>query len=133
MTTLTHPVLLCPDLSSPPLSTVACSVPMSHLGSEDTDAIHPHQFDWQTFTKTSRGSNFPVPPIRCLLLLVACFSRLSVSVSFLPFIVQFLSPPFLVSSPPVLSSEQPHRTSLLKQRPNRKHGKSVPMHLDPPS
>lgn len=133
MTTLTHPVLLCPDLSSPPLSTVACSVPVSHLGSEDTDAIHPHQFDWQTFTKTSRGSNFPVPPIRCLLLLVACFSRLSVSVSSFPFIVQFLSPPFLVSSPPVLSSEQPDRTSLLKQRPNRKHGESVPMHLDPPS
>lgn len=60
-----------------------------------------------------------------LLLLVTSFCRLSVSVSsFLSsyFIPQSFSPPFLVSSPPVLLSEQLLRTSLLKEGPTQKHG-----------
>lgn len=102
-------VLLC--------STLTCFLPVSHLGSEDTDAVHPHRSDWQTFTETSSSCNFPVPPLSRLLLLVTSFCRLSVSVSSFSsssVIPQSLSPPFLTSSPPVLSSEQPEKTSTAK-------------------
>lgn len=77
--TFSHPVLSCHD--SFVSSTLTCSPPISHLSSEDTDAVHPHQSDWQTFNKTFSSLNFPVPPLSFLLLLVTSFCLLSVSVS----------------------------------------------------
>lgn len=89
----------CPAVLSP----LTCSPPVSHLGSEDTDAVHHHRLHQQTFTKTSSSSNFPAPPLSRLLLLVTYLCRLSVTVSSFSSsscIPQSLSPP----SPRILST-----------------------------
>lgn len=118
-------------------STLICSLPVSHLGSEDTDAVHPHQSNWQTFTETSPSCNFPIPPpFSRLLLSATSFCSLSVSVSSFStssFIPQSLSLlPF--SCPLHLSFHQSSQSGLLCWiRGRLGNMAAVPVHLHPPS
>lgn len=77
---------------------VTCSLAWSHLCSEDTDAIHPHQSSQQSFTKYI--------PFATLQLHPASFCLLSIPVSSFsssPVNSQTLTPPILTSFVPVLS------------------------------
>lgn len=94
-------------------------VHVSHLSSEDTDAVHPHQSSGQTFNKTFSRSIFLILPLSHLLLFIASFLPSSFGVV-LFFSSQFLSPPSLRSSPPVPSSTPLEWTAETKTRPTRK-------------
>lgn len=70
------------------------SPPLAHLGCEDTDAVHPHQSHWQTFTETSSRSVtiLPVGALSRLLLSAISLRCLSISAS------SFLLPSISLSS-----------------------------------
>lgn len=89
---------------------------LSHLGSEDTDTVHPQQSTRQTFTKICSNCNYPHSSTACCCRqhpLAVCPPLFHRSIT--------LSLPSLVPSPPALS-EQPAWTPPLQQRPATQHG-----------
>lgn len=91
-----HTHIITPSYSCPTvLSPLTCSPPVSHLGSEDTDAVHHHQLHQENFHQNifqlqlSRSTTQPLvavgdislPSVRHCLLLLILFTHPSISLS----------------------------------------------------